>query len=169
MFVSTATRGRGSSVESLAPLPAGTAPLTITSPVFTNHGMLPLQYTYEGAGISPSLDIGGLPVATQSLMLVMDDLDAPHGHFVHWLAWNIPPVKHLPDARRMEMEGLNDFRANHYQGPCPEAGTHRYVFHCYALDTTLDLPPKTRAPEALHVIKGHILGYGNVTTLYKRK
>jgi len=155
--------------ESLALLPAGVARLVITSPVFTDHGMLPLQYTCEGAEISPALDIGGLPVATQSLMLVLDDLDAPDGHFIHWLAWNIPPVKHLPEARRMEKEGLNDFRTDHYQGPCPQAGTHRYVFHCYALDTPLDLPRKTRAQEALHAIERHILAYGNITVLYKLK
>lgn len=35
----------------------------------------------------------------ESLALVMDDLDAPDGHFIHWLAWNIPPVKRLREAR----------------------------------------------------------------------
>lgn len=169
MSVSTAIRSEGSPAESLTPLPPGAARLTIASPVFSDHGMLPLQYTCEGAEISPSVDISGLPVATQSLLLVMDDIDAPDGHFIHCLAWNIPPLKHLPEARRMEIEGLNDFRTNHYQGPCPEAGAHRYVFHFYALDTLLDVPPKTRAPGALNAIKGHILGYGNITALYKRK
>lgn len=50
-------------------------------------------------------------------------------------------------------------------------GTHHYRFTIYALDTLLDLPRKTRttAFELLAAIEGHILGWGSIAALYKRK
>lgn len=155
--------------DNLVSLPPNCAGLRISSPVFDDHGLLPLQYTFDGANISPSLNIDLIPSGTKSLALVMDDIDAPDGHFIHWLAWNIPPVKHLPEARTMEAEGENDFRVMGYKGPCPPFGTHRYRFHLYALDSLLNLPHKARAHELLQAIHGHILGYGETTGLYKRK
>ncbi|MDP4150731.1 MAG: YbhB/YbcL family Raf kinase inhibitor-like protein [Bacteroidota bacterium] len=155
--------------ESLVSLTPNCVGLRITSPVFDDHGSLPVQYTCDGANISPSLNIDLLPSATKSLALVMDDIDAPDGHFFHWLAWNIPVVKHLPEARTMEAEGENDFHVTGYKGPCPPFGTHKYLIHLYALDSLPDLPPKSQAAELLQAIRGHILGYGHITTLYKRK
>jgi Raf kinase inhibitor-like YbhB/YbcL family protein len=69
----------------------------------------------------------------------------------------------------MEIEGLNDFHTNAYQGPCPDTGTHRYVFHCYALDILPALPCNSKADKVLHAIRERIIGYGNITALYKRK
>jgi phosphatidylethanolamine-binding protein (PEBP) family uncharacterized protein len=87
MSVSTIATGARSTVESLTPVPAGAAQLTIASPVFFDRCLLPVQYTCQGAGISPSLDIGGLPAETQSLVVVVDDLDASNGHFIHSYLW----------------------------------------------------------------------------------
>ena len=54
MSVSTISTGVRSTVESLTPLPATAVKLTITSPVFSHHGLLPVQYTCQGAGIGPT-------------------------------------------------------------------------------------------------------------------
>ncbi len=142
--------------------------LSVTSPVFSEKGHLPLQYTCDGADMSPSLDIKGLPKGTTSLAIIMEDIDAPGGRLVHWLAWDIPPLGHLTEGRRMEAEGLNDLRTHGYKGPCPSYSTHHYTFHVYALDTMPALPRDTKEPGLRDAVNGHILGYGKITGLYKR-
>lgn len=152
-------------------LPQRCSILQITSPVFTPYGWLPLQYTADGANINPSLDIDAIPADARSLALIMEDLDNPNGPSVHWLAWNIPVIKHLREARPMEAEGANDLRIPGYFGPSPFSGTHRYRFTLYALDTLLELPEgsKATASRLLAAMEGHILGWGHITGLYKRK
>jgi Raf kinase inhibitor-like YbhB/YbcL family protein len=145
------------------------APLTVKSPVFSDGGFLPLQYTCDGANFNPSLDIGGIPKGAKSLAIIMEDPDAPGGRFIHWLAWNIPVIRHIKEARSMEAEGLNNFKVHSYKGPCPSFGTHHYHFQVYALDRSMDLPQGCTEEALRTAMKGHILGYGGITGLYKRK
>ena len=145
------------------------APLAVTSPVFAGKGSLNTQYTCDGANINPSLDIAGTPNGTKSLAIIMDDIDASGGRFIHWIAWNIAVIPHIKEARTMEAEGLNDYRMQGYRGPCPSFGTHHYTFNIYALDTLLDLHPDTKEPDLKSSMNGHILGYGSLTGQYKRK
>ena len=65
-------------------------------------------------------------------------------------------------------EGVNDFQQHHYGGPCPPSGTHRYFFKVYALDTILDLPAGTNKMQLEKAISEHIIGFGELTGLYKR-
>jgi Raf kinase inhibitor-like YbhB/YbcL family protein len=99
----------------------------------------------------------------------MDDVDAPGGRFIHWIAWNIPVIPHIKEARPMEAEGLNDFRMHGYRGPCPSFGTHHYTFNVYALDTMPDLHRDIKEPALKEAMNGHILGFGKLVGLYKRK
>ena len=69
--------------------------LVITSTAFSPNGAIPKQYTCEGADISPPLSIAGVPAGTKSLVLIVDDPDAPDPKapkltWVHWLLYNIP-------------------------------------------------------------------------------
>jgi len=143
--------------------------LKITSPVLEDNGLLSRQYTGDGANINPSLDIEGVPDGTASLALIMEDLDHPGFHCAHWVAWNIPVIGHLREARRMEAEGLSDKRVRGYRGPCPLSGTHRYRFNIYALDTLLDLSFNTTADGLRAAMEGHMLGWGYITGSYHRK
>ena len=145
------------------------APLSVTSPVFANKGFLPPQYTCDGVNINPSLDIAHIPKGAKSLAIIMDDIDAPGGKFIHWVAWNIPAITHIKEARPMEAEGTNDFRMRGYRGPCTSFGTHHYAFHVYALDTLLTLHREAKEPDLSTAMDGHILAYGKTTGLYKRK
>jgi Raf kinase inhibitor-like YbhB/YbcL family protein len=124
--------------------------IELLSSAFRDGKAIPIQYTCDGANISPPLRWGGIPKNSQSLAIICEDPDAPSGVFVHWVIFNLPPiVADLPEAAPTTEElaesgaiqGMNDFNNIGYDGPCPPPGSkpHRYFFHLYALDTKLRL------------------------------
>lgn len=99
-----------------------------------------------------------MPAGAQSLVLIVDDPDAPDPAapkmtWVHWVLYNLPPtatgLKEKVASRELPagtLEGLNDWKRTGYGGPCPPVGRHRYFHKLYALDTLLpDLKKPTRA------------------------
>lgn len=144
--------------------------LAVTSPDFAHMQEMPARLTCEGEDLSPVLAWTGLPAAAQSLVLIVDDPDAPDPKapkttFVHWVLYNIPAsVAGLPGGMTTETlpegarEGLNDWKRTGYGGPCPPIGRHRYFFKLYALNRMLpdlDLPTKARLEAAMqhHVVE----------------
>ena len=120
--------------------------LTLTSPAFSDGGTIPAVYTCEGRDISPPLAWHDPPQGTQSLVLIIDDPDAPDPKapkltWVHWVVYNLPPqaaalvedaaARGLPKGSET---GLNDWKRANYGGPCPPIGRHRYFHKLYALD-----------------------------------
>lgn len=140
--------------------------IEVSSKAFKSGGLIPEKYTCDGQNINPPLDISGMPYDTKTLVLIVDDPDAPVGTWVHWLVWNIPVSRHLKENKVHGIEGVNDFQQHHYAGPCPPSGTHRYYFKIYALDDELDLPAHTNKFELEKAIKDHILGYGELVGIY---
>lgn len=143
--------------------------LTITSPAFESNKPIPSKYTCDGDNVNPLLNIKGIPEETKSLVLIVDDPDAPMGTWDHWIVWNIPPTNKIEENSVPGTEGLNDFRKHFYGGPCPPSGTHRYFFKIYALDTKLDLNPNSRKKDVEKAMKNHILAKGELVGLYSRK
>lgn len=143
--------------------------LRITSPVFENNGVIPSKYTCDGKDVNPPLKIEGIPKGTKSLVIIIDDPDAPMGTWDHWIVWNIPPVEKIEENSVPGTEGLNNFRQHSYGGPCPPSGTHRYIFKVYALDTKLDLNSNSRKKDVERAMKGHILAKGEIVGLYSRR
>jgi Raf kinase inhibitor-like YbhB/YbcL family protein len=144
----------------------------IASPVFKQNQMIPSKYTCDGEDVSPPLLIGSAPPEAKSLALIVDDPDAPAGTWVHWVLWNIDPK--TADVRENSVpagahQGTTDFRTQHYGGPCPPSGTHRYFFKLYALDTAID--PGKGATKAMleRAMKGHLIAQAELIGLYKRK
>lgn len=143
--------------------------MKITSPDFTNMGKLPKNASCDGDGVNPSLQIADIPANAKSLVLIVDDPDAPRGTFTHWLIWNInPQVKmiaqnSIPDGA---VEGTNSAGKVGYVGACPPNGTHRYIFTLYAIDTILDLPSSTTVDILKDAIDGHILDQAQLIGLY---
>jgi Raf kinase inhibitor-like YbhB/YbcL family protein len=78
--------------------------MTLTSPAFKQGDPIPSKYTCEGKDVSPPLAWTGVPEGTKSLVLIIDDPDAPDPKapqmvWVHWVAYNMPPdVKGLPES-----------------------------------------------------------------------
>jgi len=143
--------------------------LLITSSVFENKGSIPAKYTCDGDDVNPPLKIEGIPGNTKSLILIVDDPDAPMGTWDHWIVWNIPPTDKIEENSVPGVEGLNDFRRRSYGGPCPPSGTHRYFFKVYALDTKLNLKPNSRKKDVERAMKGRILAQGEIIGLYRRR
>ncbi len=142
--------------------------LTIRSPVFENNKLIPAKYTCDGEDVNPPLAIDGAPDETKSMVLVVDDPDAPMGTWDHWIVWNIPPTKKIEENTVPGTEGINDFRKHSYGGPCPPSGTHRYFFKVYALDAKLDLSSNSRKKYVEKAMQGHILAKGELVGLYRR-
>lgn len=140
----------------------------MTSPVFENKGFIPSKYTCDGANVNPPLSIEATPEGTKSLVLIVDDPDAPMGTWDHWVVWNISPAKKIEENSVPGTEGLNSFNKHSYGGPCPPSGTHRYFFKVYALDTKLELKTNSRKKDVENAIKGHTLAKGEIVGLYKR-
>ncbi len=143
--------------------------LVVTSSTFANNKPIPSIYTCEGDNINPPLKIEGIPTQAKSLALIMDDPDAPHGTFVHWVVWNIPPTGEIDEHSAPGNEGVNGRGQNIYSGPCPPSGTHRYFFKIYALDAELDLPSDTTSRNLETEMKGHIVAAGQLIGLYSSK
>ena len=154
--------------------------LAITSPGFSHNQEIPKRYTCDGKDISPALEWSGLPEGAKSVVLIVDDPDAPDPAaprmtWVHWVLYNIPAdVSGLPegvkpkDLPRGTKEGLNDWKRTGYGGPCPPIGRHRYFHKLYALDVVfpdLGQPTKGKLEKAM---EGHILSKAELVGTYQR-
>lgn len=154
--------------------------LTITSTAFTDGGEIPRLYTCQGDDISPPLAWGAVPEGTKSLVLIVDDPDAPDPAaplriWVHWVLYNLPPDSSglaeaiAPDALPPGTgEGLNDWERTGYGGPCPPIGRHRYFHKLYALDTRLDGLSKPTKGEVEAAMKGHVLAEAVLMGTYQK-
>lgn len=140
--------------------------LTITS-VFQNNGKIPAKYTCSGQDINPELNIQGIPNNAKTLVLIMDDPDAPMGAWVHWIVFNIPITNKIKENSIPGKQGSNSFGKNNYGGPCPPSGTHRYFFQLYALDAELSLSNPNKA-DVEKAMKNHVLAQGELIGLYSR-
>ena len=145
--------------------------IQLTSPAFSEGGTIPKIFTCDADNVSPQLAWSGVPSETKSLVLIVDDPDAPAGDWVHWVLYDLPPeLTGLAEGiKGVGVDGVNDFRKPGYGGPCPPRGTnHRYFFKLYALDTRLNLKPGASKAEVEKAMDGHILAQGQLVGIYGR-
>ncbi|WP_407280223.1 YbhB/YbcL family Raf kinase inhibitor-like protein [Aromatoleum evansii] len=154
--------------------------LKLGSSAFAHGNAMPATYTCEGRNVSPPLAWSGVPPGTQSLVLIVDDPDAPDPAaprmtWVHWVLYNIPATAEgLPEAVTATalppgtLEGLNDWKRTGYGGPCPPIGRHRYLHKLYALDTVLpDLGQPTKAQLETQM-RGHVIAQAELIGTFAR-
>jgi Raf kinase inhibitor-like YbhB/YbcL family protein len=154
--------------------------LVIRSDRFSHMAAIPKQYTCEGQDVSPPLAWQNVPPDAKSLVLIVDDPDAPDPAapkmtWVHWVLYNLPPdSKGLPEGvekaglPKGTQEGTNDWKRTGYGGPCPPIGRHRYFHKLYALDTVLaglSEPTKAQVEKAM---KGHVLATAELVGTYQK-
>lgn len=150
----------------------------IRSSSFAPNGAIPKRHTCEGDDVSPPLTWRGVPTAAKSLVLIVDDPDAPDPAapkttWVHWILYNLPTstgglAEGIRDLPAGTAEGKNDWSRSGYGGPCPPIGRHRYFFKLYALDAILpDLQQPTKG--ALErAMQGHVIAHTEVIGTYQK-
>jgi hypothetical protein len=155
----------------VASFAAGAAKMKITSSAFQEGANIPSKFSCDGADTSPPLQIADIPSGAKSLVLIVDDPDAPSGVFTHWTAWNISPqMRTIAEGSPPNgVQGTNDFGKSGYGGPCPPSGTHRYYFKIFALDRELDLRSGARRGQLDAAVKGHVIAQGELMGRYSRK
>lgn len=144
--------------------------MQIESPVFKHEQTIPQRYTCEGENVSPPLVFKNLPKGVKTLALIVDDPDAPHGTFDHWIVWNLPANSSgLGEGAVVLHQGNNSYGIPQYRGPCPPPGKpHRYFFKLYALDVELNLKEGIDKKDLEKAIEGHILAKTEMIGMYKR-
>ncbi|MBA0700803.1 hypothetical protein Goari_022463 [Gossypium aridum] len=159
----------------------------LVSPSINHEGKLPRKYTDEGQGakknLSPPLEWYNVPDGTQSMALVVEDIDAPDPSdpikpWTCWVVANIPPtLKGLPEGfsgKEEEVggdytclkEGHNDYKVPGWRGPKLPSNGHRFQFRLFALDEQLKLGNKVTKEKLLEDIEGHVIGEAQVTTMF---
>lgn len=154
-------------------------PLTLSSPAFSDGGAIPERYTRDGENVSPPLKWSGVPDGTKSLVLVLEDPDAPGGTFGHWAVFNIAPdVDGLPEAEGGKpgpealRQGKNDFGNAYYDGPEPPVGhgVHHYHFRLAGLDVpSLGTPGQLGVRRIWEEARKHLLEQAELVGTYERR
>ena len=149
--------------------------LTLTSPDFTDGGVIPNKFTQaDPAPVSPKLDWTNVPDGTVSFVLLLHDPDVGFqkktDDVLHWMAFNIPGSAtglaggqsadaKLPDGT---VQLVNTGRKVGFMGPGAGAAGpyHHYTFELFALDTKLDLGPEATRADVMKAMDGHVIGKG---------
>ncbi len=166
VFISACTRARGSEMSTL----------TLTSSAFQDGAQIPVAYTCDGQDTSPPLEWSRPPSRSETCALVVEDPDASMRSFVHWTIFNVPGSQRslaagasLKSLSAEIRQGKNDFGKIGYGGPCPPPGpAHRYVFHLFALDTSLALTHGATRSEIEEAMEDHILAKADLMGRYGR-
>ncbi len=151
--------------------------MKLSSTSFESEGAIPKQHTCEGSDVSPQLAWSGVSAEAKSLVLIVDDPDAPDPAapkrtWTHWVLYDIPPTvtslaegAHTPPGAE---DGKNDWGQTGYRGPCPPIGRHRYFFRLFALDTRLEGLNHPTSKELQQAMKPHVVGRATLMGTYQK-
>lgn len=145
----------------------------VTSPAFADGEEIPREFTCDGADVSPALSVVGIPSNAESLVIIVEDPDAPLGTWYHWVEFDIAPESgtlDIPrDAGSIGTQGVNSWNLTGYGGPCPPKGEkHRYTFRVFALTERLDLPEGVEASVVHTAMEDRVLSTTELTGTYAR-
>lgn len=146
--------------------------MKISSSVFNDREYIPRKYTCNGENINPPLEFSEVPREARSLVLIVDDPDAPNGTWVHWIVYNIDPdvtnvrEDSIPDNG---VAGVTNFGKLEYGGPCPPSGTHRYFFKLYALNKILSIEGKADKDSVERYMRDAVIDHAELVGLYSQQ
>ncbi len=158
------------------PAPAAKAGFVLRSPVMTEGGAIPREFTGDGDGVSPPLEWSGAPAGTKSFALVMHHIPHPgEAARWYWTVWGIPAdTKSLAKgAKGVGTSGTNcvsralGYAPPHSKGP----GVKRYTLTLYALSSSPDLkvpPSQVTRDVLLAAIKDRTLASAELSFTYDR-
>lgn len=155
--------------------------IELSSPAFANGARLPQRFTADGIGVSPPLIWGEVPAATRSLVLIVEDPDAPAPRpLVHAIVAGISPETRqfaegtiVPDGAGDPVSGdvgRNSYFVEGWLPPDPPSGhgEHDYAFQLFALSDELDLDANPGRGALVAAMAGKVIGLGLLIGTYSR-
>ncbi len=162
-------------------LRAGMASIAVTSLAFADHAPIPERYTADGVGVSPPLQWSGVPTQAASVLLIVEDADAPTPHpLVHAIIVDLEggdgalAEASLPSHGHAGA-GLKIGRNSYLQAswmppdPPPGHGVHRYLFQVFALEAGPSFGEAPGRDAVLGAIAAHGLASGCLIGIYERR
>lgn len=163
-------------------LRTGQGLLQLASLAFADHAPIPARYTADGEGVSPPLHWQGVPAGAESLVLIVEDADAPTGEpLVHAIVVGLPPEDGKLNEGALDSPGHEGKDEEVQEGrnslflagwlppdPPPGHGQHRYVFQLFALGPGEPLGRKPGRDEVLEAVQQRGLASGLLTGTYER-
>ena len=156
-------------------VPKRTGNFSLLSSAVAGGGVLPVEFTGDGASISPPLEWAGAPVGTKSFAVIMHHFDPEGKTKWYWTLYNIPAdVSSLPK----DVHGVGDLGNNsvtrrvgyappHSKGP----GEKTYILTAYALSASLQIstpPAEVNRDVLLAAMKDVILDSAELKVVYTR-
>ena len=183
-FVGHALRDQRAGLDQLAfnrlPLRAGQGAIAVTSLAFVDHGPLPERCTADGEGTSPPLQWHGLPEATTSVVVIVEDADSPTPHpLVHAIAVGLlvdegalreGALDAAADAPTDARLGRNSYLRQGWLPPDPPPGhgRHRYAFQVFALAGDSALPETPGRDALMEALAHDAIASGLLVGTYER-
>lgn len=183
-WLGSALKGLRAGSDKLAiahPELGGFEALRLSSPAFADGARLPERFTADGEGVSPPLFWTGVPDGTQSLVLLVEDFDAPAPQpLVHAAIWGLPAEAEMltEGAIRADGDGTpqgGDVGRNSYLGegwlpPDPPTGhgPHHYAFQLFALGPGPEAGESPGRSAIVKAMAGRVLAAGLLTGTYSR-
>jgi len=190
-----ALRNQRAGLDSIAfnknDLRQGTSAITVASLAFVDHAPIPALYTADGDGRSPPLQWSGLPEETGSVVVLVEDADAPTPKpLVHAIVVDLPGTDGVlaegalsggddedatSDVRDGALTdeprtGRNSYLQSEWLPPDPPPGhgQHRYAFQVFALKPGAVFSDNPGRDEVLDIIASHGIASGLLIGTYER-
>ncbi len=150
---------------------SGAESLTVTSSAIGPDGNLPVEFTCDGAGVSPPLEWQAGPPGTKSYAITLWH-EAPDQVKSYWVVYGIPSrsTQLAKNSTGVGTTGLNDKNRTEYDPMCSKGpGVKTYHITVYALSAEPKLPTRGATRDALLDAIGDItLAEGTLTYTYER-
>lgn len=159
----------------------GMAAIEVRSLAFADHAPIPAVYTADGVGESPPLTWSGVPIGAHTLVLMVEDADAPTPQpLVHAIVVGMSPHDEgLPEGalehpEKIGVNGAKTGRNSYLQtgwlppDPPPGHGVHRYCFQVFALEPGADFGGTPGRDDVLDALREHGLASGLLIGTYER-
>lgn len=183
--VGKALQGQRAGLEKIAfygiKIVSGNDAILVASQAFRDNEPIPIRYTADGEGTSPPLQWSGIPDSATSIVLIVEDPDAPTPQpFVHAIVVGLPAGDgslgegDLTSSRQKSASlkiGRNSFLQAHWLPPDPPRGhgVHRYVFQVFALTSSPKFSDSPGRDEVEKELQRSAAAAGCLVGTYERK
>jgi Raf kinase inhibitor-like YbhB/YbcL family protein len=175
LFSAPAQNGAAQPSASASPTPSERT-FTLRSSATINGGRLPVEYTGDGAGVTPPLEWNSPPSGTKAYAVIMHHIDPEGITKWYWTLYNIPAdVQSLPRNVRgigivgnNSINGRTEYAPPHSKGP----GDKTYILTVYALSSPLDISApadQVTRDVLLASMKNKILASSELQVVYARE